>query len=124
MKYQFEELCNRVVQEINQEKALVESVASYEDKKIRVTERKNGRSVSTGLEPKGCYDWYAATGDFTRAYADIKENPTLLASSANSFSFWYEGETISDSARYRALGNSIALPCAEYVMAGICEVEK
>ena len=35
-----------------------------------------------------------------------------------------EGETISDSARYRALGNSIALPCAEYVMAGICEIEK
>ena len=70
----FEEFCNRVVQEINQEKALGESVASYEDKKIRVTERKNGRSVSTGLEPKGCYDWYAATGDFTRAYADIKEN--------------------------------------------------
>ena len=84
--------------------------------------------------------------------------PTLLASSANSFSFWYEGEdwrkeggiryltplecerlqglpdhwtaygcegeTISNSARYRALGNSIALPCAEYVMAGICEVCK
>ena len=70
----FEEFCNRVVQEINQEKALGESVASYEDKKIRVTERKNGRSVSTGLEPKGCYDWYAATGDFTRVYADIKEN--------------------------------------------------
>ena len=70
----FEEFCNRVVQEINQEKALGESVASYEDKKIRVMERKNVRSVSTGLEPKGCYDWYAATGDFTRAYADIKEN--------------------------------------------------
>ena len=33
----FEEFCNRVVQEINQEKALGESVASYEDKKIRVT---------------------------------------------------------------------------------------
>ena len=25
-------------------------------------------------------------------------------------------------ARYRALGNSVALPCAEYVMAGIAEV--
>ena len=84
--------------------------------------------------------------------------PSLLASSANSFSFWYEGEdwrkeggiryltplecerlqglpdhwtaygcegeTISDRARYRALGNSIALPCAEYVMAGIYEVCK
>lgn len=69
----FEEFCNRVVQEINQEKALGESVASYEDKKIRVTERKNGRSVSTGLEPKGCYDWYAATGDFTRVYAVSKK---------------------------------------------------
>ena len=31
-------------------------------------------------------------------------------------------EEISDHARYRALGNSIALPCAEYVMAGIAEV--
>ncbi len=32
------------------------------------------------------------------------------------------GETISDNARYTALGNAIALPCAEYIMAGIQEV--
>ena len=32
------------------------------------------------------------------------------------------GETISDSARYKALGNAIAPPCAEYIMAGIAEV--
>jgi len=30
-----------------------------------------------------------------------------------------KGETISDGARYKALGNAIALPCAEYIMAGI-----
>jgi DNA (cytosine-5)-methyltransferase 1 len=31
-------------------------------------------------------------------------------------------EPISDGARYKALGNAIALPCAEYIMAGIAEV--
>lgn len=33
-----------------------------------------------------------------------------------------EGETISPAQRYKALGNSIALPCADYIMAGISEV--
>lgn len=32
-----------------------------------------------------------------------------------------EGERISDNARYKALGNAIALPCAAYIMAGIAE---
>lgn len=33
-----------------------------------------------------------------------------------------EGEDISSGQRYRALGNAIALPCADYIMAGIREV--
>ena len=33
-----------------------------------------------------------------------------------------EGEAISSGQRYRALVNAIALPCADYVMAGIKEV--
>lgn len=32
-----------------------------------------------------------------------------------------EGERISPASRYKALGNAIALPCAEYIMAGIKE---
>ena len=32
-----------------------------------------------------------------------------------------DGNIISDSARYKALGNAIALPCVEYIMAGIRE---
>ncbi|MGY0695024.1 DNA cytosine methyltransferase [Virgibacillus sp. FSP13] len=32
-----------------------------------------------------------------------------------------KGESISDYARYKALGNSIVLPCAEYIMGGIAE---
>ena len=33
-----------------------------------------------------------------------------------------DGEPIRPVHRYRALGNAIALPCAEYIMAGIAEV--
>nr|WP_246484828.1 DNA cytosine methyltransferase [Virgibacillus salarius] len=36
-------------------------------------------------------------------------------------SYDYEGKVISDNARYKALGNSIALPCAQYIMAGIAK---
>lgn len=32
-----------------------------------------------------------------------------------------DGEIISSTQRYKALGNSIALPCADYIMAGIAE---
>ncbi|GGG31832.1 hypothetical protein GCM10007425_28110 [Lysinibacillus alkalisoli] len=33
-----------------------------------------------------------------------------------------ENESISDHTRYKAIGNTIAVPCAEYIMAGIAEV--
>ena len=33
-----------------------------------------------------------------------------------------DGEAISPANRYKAIGNAIALPCAEYIMAGIYEV--
>jgi len=36
----------------------------------------------------------------------------------------HEGEKTSDGARYKALGNAIALPCAEYIMSGIQDVLK
>ena len=36
--------------------------------------------------------------------------------------YGHEGEIISDSARWKALGNAIALPCAEHIMLGISEV--
>lgn len=38
--------------------------------------------------------------------------------------FGHLGQRISDSARCKALGNSIVLGCAEYVMAGIAEILK
>lgn len=33
----------------------------------------------------------------------------------------HKDEAISDYARYKALGNAIAVPCATYIMAGIAE---
>lgn len=35
-----------------------------------------------------------------------------------------EGEPVSPAARCRALGNAIALPCAEYIMAGVADALK
>lgn len=35
--------------------------------------------------------------------------------------FGHDGRPISARARQKALGNSIALPCAEYIMAGVKE---
>ncbi len=94
-------------------------------------------------------------GNFLRSLGRSDDPfPTLLASSVDMFSFWYQGreregvvryltplecerlqglpdgwtargdggQPISDSARYVALGNSIALPCAEYVLSGIARV--
>ena len=34
------------------------------------------------------------------------------------------GEKISSAHRYKALGNAVAFPCADYIMAGIREVMK
>jgi len=33
----------------------------------------------------------------------------------------HKNEVISDYARYKAIGNAVALPCAEYIIAGIAE---
>lgn len=37
--------------------------------------------------------------------------------------YGHDGKKISDSARYRALGNSVALPCVEYFISGIAAIE-
>lgn len=37
---------------------------------------------------------------------------------------WTGIPAASDSARYRALGNSVAVPCVEFIMKSICEVSK
>ena len=37
---------------------------------------------------------------------------------------WTNLPGASDSARYRALGNSVAIPCVEYIMRGIALVEQ
>ena len=38
--------------------------------------------------------------------------------------YGHNGKEIKDGLRCKALGNAIALPCAEYIMAGIAEVLK
>jgi len=37
--------------------------------------------------------------------------------------YGHDGKKISDSARYTGIGNSLALPCIEYLISGIAEIE-
>ena len=51
-----------------------------------------------------------------------RESERLMGLPEGWTAYGAEGETISPASRYKALGNAIALPCAEYIMAGIREV--
>jgi DNA (cytosine-5)-methyltransferase 1 len=53
-----------------------------------------------------------------------KECERLQGYSDDYTKFGANGKIISDAARYRAIGNSIALPCMDYVMAKIAEDNK
>ena len=48
----------------------------------------------------------------------------LMGLPDNWTAFSNTGQLNSDHSRCRALGNAIALPCAEHIMAGIAEVVK
>jgi DNA (cytosine-5)-methyltransferase 1 len=43
----------------------------------------------------------------------------LMGLPENWTAYGHDDKKISDGIRYKALGNSIALPCAEYIMTGI-----
>lgn len=50
-----------------------------------------------------------------------RETERLLGLPEGWTEYGADGRTISPAQRYKALGNSIALPCADYIMAGIRE---
>lgn len=54
-------------------------------------------------------------------YETPTEREQLMGLPEGWTAFGHEGQRISDTARSFALGNAIALPCAEYIMAGISE---
>lgn len=64
--------------------------------------------------------WYAddPAGGCIRFPTEI-ESERLLGLPDNWTKYGENGELIPSMHRYRALGNSVALPCADYIMAGI-----
>ncbi|MFR2289906.1 MAG: DNA cytosine methyltransferase [Butyricicoccus sp.] len=66
--------------------------------------------------------WYGVRNRTDSCVLTPLECERLMGLPENWTKYGCKNEEISDHARYRALGNSIALPCAEYVMAGIAEV--
>ena len=55
-------------------------------------------------------------------YPTEAESERLMGLPADWTKYGADGAEIRSSSRYMALGNSIALPCAEYIMEGIAEV--
>ena len=64
--------------------------------------------------------WYAddPAGGCIRFPTEI-ESERLMGLPDNWTKYGENGELIPSMHRYRALGNSVALPCADYIMAGI-----
>ena len=70
----------------------------------------------------GCEFWYEddPAGGCIRFPTEL-ECERLMGLPEGWTKYGADGGEISASQRYRALGNAIALPCAEYIMAGIAE---
>ena len=67
--------------------------------------------------------WYAddPAGGCVRFLTEL-ESERLMGLPEGWTKYGAEGEEISSAQRYKALGNAIALPCADYIMRGIREV--
>ncbi len=70
-----------------------------------------------------CWQGSAYHNGFIRCLTPI-ECERLMGLPEGWTAFGYDGNPISDAARCKALGNSIVLPCAEYIMSGISELLK
>jgi len=55
-------------------------------------------------------------------YLTPAESERLMCLPEGWTEYGHDGKKISDGAQYKAIGNAIALPCAEYIMAGIAGV--
>lgn len=72
----------------------------------------------------GCFSlWYGDDYEngFLR-YLTPTESERLMGLPDGWTASGHEGEIISNAARYKAIGNAIALPCAEHIMSGIQSV--
>ena len=87
-------------------------------------------TLSPGAHPGGfngqdaANDMLIANGAIVRRLTPT-ECERLQGFPDNWTAYGHDGKTISDSKRYSALGNSVAIPCVEYIMAGIvAEIEE
>ena len=83
---------------------------------------------SYGAYEEGCVTLRANGGDLgggskslVASYAVRRLTPTECLRLQGYPDWWLDVEGMSDSAKYRAIGNSVAIPCVEYVLGGIVE---
>ncbi|GHT77978.1 hypothetical protein FACS1894104_0450 [Actinomycetota bacterium] len=101
------------------------AVAAIDCRNFRETAEKSGTLMAKGEQPGWSLN---AQNPIRTGYAVRRLTPTECERLMGFPDGWTKagdgGEPISDTRRYQMLGNSIATPCAAYVMQGIAEQMK
>jgi DNA (cytosine-5)-methyltransferase 1 len=101
------------------------AVAAIDCRNFRETSEKSGTLMAKGEKPGWSLN---AQNPIRMGYAVRRLTPTECERLMGFPDGWTksgdDGEPISDTRRYQMLGNSIATPCAAYVMQGIAEQMK
>ena len=76
--------------------------------------------LASAVNPFAFYYEDDPAGGFVRFLTET-ESERLMGLPEGWTKYGADGQVISSASRYKALGNAIALPCADYIMAGISE---
>ena len=77
--------------------------------------------LASAVNPFAFYYEDDHTDGYVRFLTEL-ECERLMGLPENWTKYGADGQKITSASRYKALGNAIALPCADYIMAGIYEV--
>ena len=114
----------------------IPNIRPFQDRKMRGGAKRKNKTLFTNSfgKPNEPFPTLLASNPIMFAYwIDGKEEEgfiryltpieceRLMGLPDNYTKYGEDGKIILDSARYKALGNAIALPCVEYIMAGIKE---
>lgn len=111
-----EQFVARTLDCMHDQQIVVQDVAAVDC--MNSTENTN---VNGTLQAHSNGGWSCNTNNIVRVQSIVRRLTPLEAERLQGFQDgWTEGE--SDSARYKALGNSVAIPCVAYIMSGIADV--
>ena len=101
---------------MHDQQILIQDVAAVDCRNVTENQSVNG---TLQAKPNGGFSYNC--NNVVRVQSIVRRLTPVEAERLQGFEDgWTEGE--SDSARYKALGNSVAIPCVAYIMSGIADV--